>query len=163
MISRGNASGFTLVEVLVVLVILSIAVAMIGVNFAPDPHRNLDTEARRLALLLQQARDEAMSAGSSIAFSAEPRQYRFWQRQPGPDGGAKQWQAHPDGEVFRPRSLPDGITVSEVRVNMQPAEGEAQKIIFTPSGMTLPFRLVLASGPHHSTITGNGTGEIRAE
>lgn len=157
------AKGFTLVEVLVVLVILGVALAMIGVNFAPDPRRNLDTETRRLALLLQQARDEAMSTGSSIAFSAEPRQYRFWQRQAGPDGGAKQWQAHPDGELFRPRGLPEGITVSEVRVNMQPAEGEAQKIIFTPSGMTLPFRLVLASGSLHSTVTGNGTGEIRAE
>lgn len=160
---RRQATGFTLVEVLVVLVILGVALAMIGVNFAPDPRQSLDTEARRLVLLLQQARDEAMSTGSSIAFSAKSRQYRFWQRQAGSEGNAGHWQAHPDSELFRPRSLPEGISVSEVRVNRQPVEDEAQKIIFTPSGMMLPFRLTLTSGAHHLAITGNGTGEIRVE
>jgi general secretion pathway protein H len=136
---------------------------MIGVNLAPDPRQNLDTEARRLVLLLQQARDEAMSTGGSIGFSAGPRHYRFWQRQAGPDDGASLWIAHVDSEVFRPRDLPDGISVSELRVNQRIADGEGQKIIFTPSGMMLPFRLELGSGTHRRAITGDGRGEIRAE
>lgn len=160
---RHPARGFTLIEVLVVLIILGVAIAMIGINLASDPRQNLDTEARRLVLLLQQARDEAMSTGSSIGFSTSPRHYRFWQRQTNPEGGASQWLPHMDNEVLRPRDFPEDISVSELRVNQQIADGEGQKIIFTPSGMMLPFRLELTSGTHHRAITGNGRGEIRVE
>lgn len=155
--------GFTLVEILVVLVILGVAVAMIGVNIAPDPRQALATEAQRLALLLEQARDEALSTGSSIAFSAAPREYRFWQRHHGPDGAPGQWKAHADNELFRPRNLPENITVSEFRINRQAAEGEDQKIIFTPSGIMLPFRIALGSGAHQTAVTGSSMGEIRVE
>lgn len=154
-------SGFTLIEVLVVLVIIGIVVALIGVNFAPDSRQTLDTEAQRLALLLQQARDEAMASGSSVAFSAEKQRYRFWQRktEPGPPN-ADPWKEHEDKELFRPRLLPDPVTVAELRVNQMVTEKESQKIIFTPSGAMLPFSLILASGSHQIIIKGNGMGQI---
>jgi len=163
--------GFTLIEVLVVLVILGVVVAMIAVNFAPDPRQNLDTEARRLALLLEQARDEAMTSGSSIAFSAEDQGYRFWQHEAqavpeaAPDNNwpGKDWKPHADSEVFRPRQLPQAVVVVELRINQQPTAKDAQRIIFAPSGMALPFRLTLASGLHRIAITGNGMGQIGVE
>ena len=153
--------GFTLIEMLVVLVVIGIVVAMIGVNLAPDPRQTLATEAQRLALLLEQARDEAMSSGSSIAFSAEQQRYSFWQRQaePGADG-TRPWKEHSDRELFHPRQLPGSITVDDLRINQQAADKGSQKIIFTPSGVMLPFRLTLASGEYRVVIQGNGMGQI---
>lgn len=156
--------GFTLIEVLVVLVILGVVVAMIGVNFAADPRHSLDTEAQRLALLLEQARDEAMSSGSSIAFSAEQQRYSFWQRQtePGADG-TRPWKAHGDSELFRPRQLSGAITVNELRINQQAADKDAQKIVFPPSGVMLPFQLTLGLGEYRAVIKGNGMGQIAVD
>ena len=54
-------TGFTLVEVLVVMVLVGITLALIGLNLMPDDGRTVRNEAQRLALLLEQARDEAVA------------------------------------------------------------------------------------------------------
>jgi len=161
---RRMNGGFTLIEMLVVIVVISIIVAMIGVNLAPDPRQALATEAQRLALLLEQARDEAMSSGSSIAFSAEQQHYSFWQRQekPGTDG-TRPWKEHSDRDLFHPRQLPGSITVNDLRINQQVADKGTHKIIFTPSGVMLPFRLTLASGNQRIVIKGNTMGQIEVD
>lgn len=157
--------GLTLIEMLVVLVIIGIVVAMIGVNLAPDPRQTLETEAQRLTLLLQQARDEAMTSGTRVAFSASKQEYRFWLAPstrmtvaPGEAAGA--WRPHPDHELYRPRKLANSIMVEEIRINQQPVDSNLQKIIFSPSGMTLPFRITLSDGSFRVAISGNAIGQI---
>jgi general secretion pathway protein H len=160
---RGE-SGFTLIEMLVVLVIIGIVVTMIGVNLAPDPRQALETEAQRLALLLQQARDEAMTSGTRIAFSAEKQEYRFWQAPTGltgkPGEADKTWQPHPDQALYKPRTLAGSIIFEEMRINQQLVDKQLQKIIFTPSGMTLPFHIMLSEGALRIAISGNAIGQI---
>lgn len=159
--------GFTLIEMLVVLVIIGIVVAMIGVNLAPAPHKMLETEAQRLALLLQQARDDAMTSGSRIAFSAEKQEYRFWQ----PQAIAKEktgvntnpWQPHSDQELYKPRLLAGSIVFEEMRINQQTVDSHVQKIIFTPSGMILPFRITLSEGSLRIAVSGNAIGQIEVD
>lgn len=152
------SSGFTLIELLVTLVILGIAVALVSVRLAPDGSKELATEAQRLSLLLQQARDEAISSGQSIALDLEGRRYAFvlHNRKSLSENQTPDWQPHPDS-IFRPRELPEGCTLSM----LEPAGGE--RIIFSPSGALLPFRLRMQSQSGQTSITGRTSGAIQVE
>ena len=67
-----NKAGFTLLELLVVLVIVGITVGLVSFNMVPNERQVLQSEAQRIALLLQLARDEAIVRNRLIAFEIEP-------------------------------------------------------------------------------------------
>ena len=55
----GKTAGFTLLELLVVMVIAGLMLGMVSFNAMPGERQVLQQEAQRIALLLQLARDEA--------------------------------------------------------------------------------------------------------
>ncbi|HEU4851577.1 MAG TPA: GspH/FimT family pseudopilin, partial [Telluria sp.] len=90
--ARKAARGFTLVELMVVMVIIGIALGMVSLNIVPAPREELEKEAQRIALLLQLARDEAIVRNRQVVFEAAPDRYRFlvrnenrWEPMPGDD------------------------------------------------------------------------------
>jgi hypothetical protein len=50
-----------------------------------------------------------------------------------------------------------------MRINQQAVDSHVQKIVFTPSGMTLPFRITLSDGPLRIAISGNAIGQIEVD
>jgi len=72
-----RAAGFTLVEILIVMTIIGITLGMVSLNAIPSPRQDLENEAKRLTLLLQLARDEAIVRNRQVAFEATPERYRF--------------------------------------------------------------------------------------
>ena len=74
--------GFTLLELMVVLVIIGICTAGIGLGLGSllDPARQLRQESERLAQRLQVARDEARIDGQPIRWQANAEGYRFSRR-----------------------------------------------------------------------------------
>ncbi|HEL2978023.1 TPA: type II secretion system minor pseudopilin GspH [Stenotrophomonas maltophilia] len=71
--------GFTLLELMVVLVIIGICTAGIGLGLGSllDPGRQLRQEGERLAQRLQVARDEARIDGRPLRWQADAAGYRF--------------------------------------------------------------------------------------
>lgn len=147
-------SGFTLVEILVVLVIIGITVAMVSLNLMPDDKRVLATEAQRLALLLELARDEAIVSGKDIAWSVEGDKTRFWRKD---DQG--KWVANSGDELFRERDLASGVKLAELQINSVKAAG-SERLIFSPGGMNVPFKLDLGLNASRVSITGDNLGKL---
>jgi general secretion pathway protein H len=70
--------GFTLLELLVVIVLAGILIAVVSVNTTPDPRQQLEREARRIGQLVGLAADEARIRGERVYWEADLTGYRFF-------------------------------------------------------------------------------------
>jgi general secretion pathway protein H len=95
---RGER-GFTLIELLVVMVILGITLGLVSLNAIPG-QQALQQDAKRIALLLQLARDEAIVRNRQIAFEASADNYRFMIR-----NDNKQWEQVVNDDLLREREF----------------------------------------------------------
>lgn len=136
---RTNKLGFTLVEMLVVLVIVGVMLGMVTVNFAKDDRQQLQQEAHKLALLLSHASNMARTSGKPIAWSNQSHQYSFYSLA---DDG-RTWQAFLTDNPLRVRQLPEGMRIETTKVS-----GSMQKpgelLIFSPAGLNADFNIHLS-------------------
>lgn len=149
-----STRGFTLLEILVVLVVVGVSLALVSVNFLPDDRRVLRDSGERIAAILEQAQDEALMTGGSIAWSATDYSYRFWKLDPDHnwvDASADEWLQE---RLFEP-----GVRVSELRIDDKPAKIDT-RIVLSASGHGVPFRLVLALRAERLGISGDALGRI---
>lgn len=75
--SRIGQKGFTLIEVMVVLMIIGIGTAAISLSVRPDPARALRQDAQQLAQRFIIAQSEVRLDGRSIVWQADRDGYRF--------------------------------------------------------------------------------------
>lgn len=74
----GRCKGMTLLEILVVLVITAILSTMLILRFASRTDGELQNEAARFSVLLQQHCQDALLLGQVRGISLNPRGYKFW-------------------------------------------------------------------------------------
>jgi len=72
-----RCAGFTLLEMLVVIVLAGILLSIVSINITPDPRQQLQREAQRVGQLLGIAADEARIRQQPIAWEADLSGYRF--------------------------------------------------------------------------------------
>jgi general secretion pathway protein H len=152
--NRRASSGFTLIEILVVLIIIGVALALISVNFARDPRNELRDEAQRLALLFQAARDEAITTGKPVAWIANGPQYGFFHRD-----AQNQWKAPLTEAPLVVQSFPPAIALADLQVNAAKVPPDTP-VIFSASGANAPFRATLDIGGERLVISGDAVGQI---
>ena len=153
---RAAARGFTLLELLVVLVIAGVLLGMVGLNAMQGERQVLQGEAQRVALLLQLARDEAIVRNRPIAFEAEPERYRFLIR----DGN--KWQTLAQDDLLREREFsraPIGLSIDPPTS----AEANPLRVVFGREPVDKPFVLTFTLGDASVAIRADGVGHFVVE
>ncbi len=99
--------GFTLIEILVVVSIAGIMAAMVVISgTGSDGSRQIERESRRLAMLLELARDETLLRGEQWGLDVTADDYGFLRF----DDDSRTWQEVSDAP-FQRRPFPQGVRV----------------------------------------------------
>lgn len=147
--------GFTLIELMVVMAIIGVTLGLVSLNAMPSQQQALETEAQRIALLLQLARDEAIVRNRLVAFEADTERYRFLVR------NEQQWQPVVRDDLLRERVFAQ----APVLLRLDPpstarANGSTFRIIFGREPVDKPFLLTLSSGTGSVAIRADGIGHF---
>lgn len=157
------ARGFTLIELLVALVVIGVALATLQLNLFSDDARRLRQEGERVAALLTALADEAVTGGQPLAVAFDEGGYVFFELLDHADAtDAARWRVRPGDEVFAPRAWQPGITMVETRSGTRSVT-RAQPLVFSPSGLHPPIRVVLALADARVSVLGDAAGNLRVE
>lgn len=153
--AKRDSRGFTLLELLVVLLIMGLFVGLVSTVVRPDDRGRLRVEAERLAQLLDLAVEESRLTGRPIAWTGDVPGYRFWRM----DENTGWIEVH-DSDLLHRRNLPPGMRIAGLRVEDMPAR-DAMRLEFAPWGMAPSFSIELSLGDARLTVSASPTGEIR--
>ncbi|HTU12265.1 MAG TPA: GspH/FimT family pseudopilin [Allosphingosinicella sp.] len=137
---KRKQEGFTLIELMVVLVILGLAAAAV-VLAMPEPGGSISGEAERLAARVKAVRDTAILESRAMALQIGRGGYEVARR----EGGVWRTEAHYD---WVERTVPDvgGTDQASIR--------------FDSTGFSEPARITLRRGEDRAVIDVAGDGGV---
>ena len=154
--NRNLRKGFTLLELLVVVVVAGITLGLVSPNVFQSDYQVMEHDAQRIALLLQLTREEAILRNQATAFEADSNSYRFLIKE---ESG---WQLLTQDDVLRERAFKH----TPMHLSMKPPAtdaGPSVRIAFGREPVDKPFTLTFVSGEISVVIRADGIGHFWVE
>ncbi len=156
-------SGFTLLEVLVVVVISAVLVAALTLSVGGNGERQLANASERFQTLLGHACNQAELGGREIGAVISADGYTFMRL----DGD--RWRTLPGDGELRARHWPTGMRIELSRegrpVALATAQRNAPQLVCFSSGEVTSFALAMRLGdvPVRYRVSGDDDGTLKAD
>jgi len=155
---RQLNKGFTLIEIMVVVIIVSVLIGAVALSFPPIGDKLLKENADRFSALMSLAQDEAILQSTELAVEITPTGYSFYQNE------NNSWVAFSDNP-FSKRQLPDGIStkmyLDGILIDLKNRDENQPQIVILSSGEVTPFTYTLQfKGKSEIQLKVDANGEI---
>lgn len=151
--------GFTLIEILIVIVIISIVSSIAALTISHNQQKQYEYLAKSLAHLITLAEEEAMLRPATLGLAFTPENYQFFEYQ---DKGTKtHWVALTD-KLFGKHTYSSSIKLTvHVQNKTVPLDGQPHLII-SASGDIVPFTIWIGKEDQEPSyqVTGFADGNI---
>ncbi len=131
--------GFTLVELVVVMVIFAIIVTMATISIGDPQAKRIKHSSNQVASLIQLAKEQAIFNSQDYALSIWESGYGFYLLD---ESG---WVPVTGDRIFRSRELPTGLEfnlyLDDLKVILTQTDKEKPQVFITSDGEISPFRL----------------------
>ncbi len=152
----ARARGFSLLELLVVMVIVGLSLGMVSFSMSQNGQKDLQNDAQRISLLLQMARDEAIVRDRPVAFEADENHYGFLVK------NDADWEPISDDDLMRSREFKRAPVT--LVMTPQPDNNSAPlRIVFGREPVNKPFVLTLSQGDDSVSIQADGIGHFTVQ
>ena len=129
-------SGFSLLEIMVVVFLIALTVGIVSVNFRHDTAQVVEREARRFAALVEQMCQESIVQGRVFALAGDgATAYRFVVIEDG------EWRSVEGDDILQRRQLPEDISLTLSIEESSTAKDKAY-LRCEPDGFMTPFSAV---------------------
>ena len=134
--SAGNRQGFSLLELTIVLIIISLSAALVSPYLTRfSTNLEVKTSAQRVSGILRYCRNEAVQKGKTqqIIFDAAAREIRL---EPviDPDEEGKEGEKKEEKTPGKKYTLPEGIQIHDLKIPPAQFSSELPAIEFYPNG-----------------------------
>lgn len=137
------------------MLIMGLLIGLISVATISGDRGRLQIEAERLARLLELADTESRVTGKSIGWTTDGQVYRFWRIREG-----TAWTEIRDSDFLRMRTLPDGMLISDLRVETTIRQ-DKMRMEFSPFRPRPAFAIEMSLGNERHAVMGSPVGEVR--
>ena len=134
-------TGFTLFEIIIVMVIFSVMITMATISMGDPQAKRMRQNSERVATLVQLASEQAIFNSRDYALSIWDSGYAFYTLT------EEGWEIVKDDRIFRSRALPEGLLfnlyLEGIRVNLKNEDPDKPQVFITSDGEISPFKLEL--------------------
>ena len=171
--SKLNA-GFSLLELLVVIVIIGIAVSFATLAFGDNQADRMSHKSQQLGALIDLAKEQAIFSSQELGLLFTKDSYSFYKMESAVGKDKKEvtvWRAIENDRILTKRTLPDGLEYELLLEGVQVAFAASKLKEITPhvfilsDGSISPFELKLTDKSDHTftmVMAENGKYEIDA-